>query len=362
MNQSFIDVEYFITFLLLACCLIGGGKRREHKLEAKSLSFLAVDKTSSDIMKAIACIFVLMGHWATNLQNSGIELGFLASVSWYTTANIALCWFMFFSGYGLSLKGNSGFAIGHDWWKRLKKIYIPLLVVCLCAVIICAFLPDLGLETTWAGFNKNVHMLHSFESDYAKPLIMSAFGLFDWYVSCILIFYTIFYLTLYLSKRFNINHTILLGVGMLIYNVIAFYAFGWDQAHYFRFPWIFMLGHLVAVYKRNSTIINILTMCAFLPTILIHDKVMIACFILAVVGILVFAAISRRYYLGSKPLLFLGSISYFFYLSHIRIGYTFLAYTGVRSMLLWILITILLSWILMILCNLIFNNKLFPIK
>lgn len=297
-------------------------------------------------MKAIACVFVLMGHWATNLHNSGIELGLVTRISWYTTANIALCWFMFFSDYGLSLKDYSGIAIGRNWLKRLKKIYLPLLVVCLCAVAICAFLPDLAYERTWAGFNKNVHILHSFESGYAKPLIMSAFGLFDWYVSCILIFYTIFYLTLYLSKKININHTILLGVGMLIYNVIAFYAFGWDQAHYFRFPWIFMLGHLVAVYKRNSTIVNTLTMFAFLPTILIHNKVMIACFILAVAGILVFAAVSRRYYIGGTYLLYLGSISYFFYLSHIRIGYTLLAYTGIRSMLLWIAITIAVSYLL----------------
>lgn len=97
-------------------------------------------------MKAIACVFVLIGHWATNLQNSGVELGVVARVSWYTTANIALCRFMYFSGYGLSLKENSGVAIGHDWWKRLLKIYIPLFVVCFFAVSVCTFLPDWGLE------------------------------------------------------------------------------------------------------------------------------------------------------------------------------------------------------------------------
>lgn len=331
------------------------GKKREHRIETKSL--LAIDKTSSDVMKAIACVFVLMGHWATNLQNSGLELGVVARLSKYTTANIALCWFMFFSGYGLSLKDNASIAIGGSWWKRVKKIYLPLFVVCVSAIIVCATLPDIGLENTWAGFNKNVHMLHNFNVCYIKPLIMNALGLLDWYVSCILIFYTIFYLTIYLSKKFKVNHTILLCVGMLTYNVIAFYVFGWEQAHYFRFPWIFMLGHLVAVYKRNSKAVNILTMCAFIPSILIHGKVMTACFGLAVIGILLFAAISRRYYLGGKLLLFVGSISYFFYLSHTRIGYTLLAYTGIKSMLLWITITIIISYLLMKFYNLLFKSK-----
>lgn len=318
---------------------------------------MAVDKTASDVMKAIACIFVLIGHWATNLQNSGVELGVVARVSWYTTANIALCWFMFFSGYGLSLKENSKIPIGRDWWKRVKKIYTPLLIVCLCAFVICIFLPNKGLEKTWSNFNENVHMMHPFEVCYIKPLLRSAFGLFDWYVSCILIFYSIFYLTLYISRKADVNHTILLALGLLLYNVIALKVFGWEQAHYFRFPWIFMLGHLVAVYKKNPKVVNILTICAFIPTIIIHDKVMVACFVLAVIGLLFFAAISRRYYLGGKVLLFLGSISYFFYLSHTRIGYTLLAYTGIKSMLLWITITIIVSYLLMKFYNFLLKSK-----
>lgn len=347
MNFTFWDAEYLVIYLLLFCCVIGGGKIRTQKIEARSLSLFAVDKTASDVMKAIACVFVLMGHWATNLQNSGESIGLIGKLSWHTTANIALCWFMFFSGYGLSLKDNSKIPIGHDWWKRVKKIYIPLLIVRLCAFVICVFLPNIGLENTWSGFNKSVGMLHPFEVCYIKPLLMSALGLFDWYVSCILIFYSIFYLTLYISRKFSVNHTILLAIGMFLNNVIAFYAFGWAQAHYFRFPWIFMLGHLVAVYKINPKRVNILTAVAFIPTILIHGKVMIICFGLAVIGILLFAAINRRYYLGGKAMFFLGSISYFFYLSHIRIGYTLLGYTGIKSMLLWLTITVVISWLLL---------------
>lgn len=250
---------------------------------------------------------------------------------------------MYFSGYGLSLKDNDCNAIRIDWWKRVKKIYLPLFVVSLSSIIVCMVLPDIGLEKTWANFNKNVHLIHSFEISKLSSLLMSAFGLFDWYVSCILIFYSIFYLTLYLSRKFKINHTILLSMGMLVYNVIAYGAFGWEQAHYFRFPWIFMLGHLVAVYKRNHIIVNILTISIFIPTILIHDKVTITCFVLAVIGISFFAVIGKRFYFGGGVLLFLGSISYFFYLSHIRIGYTLLAYTNIHSMIFWIIITIIVS-------------------
>lgn len=343
---TYIDLEYLLIYIILFCCLIPNCKIRLHKIEAKSLSNLAIDITTSDIMKAIACVFVLMGHWATILQNSGEELGIIAKVSWYTTANIALCWFMYFSGYGLSCKDTNNLKVGHDYWQRVKKVYIPLLVVSFCASIVCGCLPNIELENTWPFFNKNVYMLHNIELCYIKPIIMSAFGLFDWYVSCILIFYSIFYLTLYFSRKFKVNHTLLLGIVMLIYNIAAIYVFGWQKAHYFRFPWIFMLGHLVAVYKRNPRTLNILTICVFLPTMFIHGKIMLSCFILAILGIIIFAAISRRYYLRSKSLLFLGSISYFFYLCHQRIGYTLLAYTSVHSMLLWIFITIIISFLL----------------
>lgn len=347
MNLTSTDIEYCITFLLLIVGLMVGIRKRTSALKAKSLSMLAIDKIWADVIKSISCVFVLMGHWGTRTLDFNISWG-ISKVVWFTTANIALCWFIFFSGYGLSLKDYSNIKLGQEWWKRAKKIYLPLLLVCACSMIVYAILPDKGLENEWNKFTPYVHMLHSFDRTYFPQIVEGTLGLFDWYVSCILFFYTIFYMAVFLSRMLKTNHTILLAVFMLVYNVVAYFVFGWEQAHYFRFPWIFMLGHVVAVYKNNPKWVNILTLCIFASTIFIHinDIVQLFCFVLSVIGLFIFAFIGRRYTFQGKALLFVGSISYFFYLSHIRIGYTLLGYTGVHSMLLWIVITIIISFAL----------------
>lgn len=45
-----------------------------------------------------------------------------------------------------------------------------------------------------------------------------------------------------------------------------------------------------------------------------------------------------------KVMLWLGAISYFFYLAHVRIGYTLVSYSTIDSICLWAGITTLLSW------------------
>ena len=162
---------------------------------------------------------------------------------------------------------------------------------------------------------------------------------------CILIFYSIYFITIFLSSKFKANHTLLLAIFMLVYNVIAYFAFGWEKAHYFRFPWIFMLGHIVAVYKNNPRYINFCVLAAFTIAMLfhLHEWIMFFNFIISIAGLFLFSLISRRYTYEGRIMLFLGSISYFFYLCHMRIGYTLLCYTGIRSMLL-IVITIAISY------------------
>lgn len=356
MNLTFTDIEYCITFLLLLVGLMGGAKKRPSSLDATSLSLLSIDKNWADVIKGIACVFVLMSHYGQRMFDDSIPWG-ISKVVWMTTANIALCWFMFFSGYGLSLKDYSKAQIGSEWWKRSKKIYLPLLLVCVFSMLVYAILPDYGLENEWNLFTPYIHMLHNFDPSYLPQVLRGTFGLFDWYVSCILIFYTIFYVTVYLSRKLNVSHTILLAIFMLAYNVVAYFVFGWEQAHYFRFPWIFMLGHVAAVYKRNNWAVNYGVLCVFALTLVIHGSVQVPCFVASVLGLLLFSALNRRYYWDGKVMLILGSISYFFYLSHGRIGYTLLCYTGVHSMLLWIIITIITSWLLMTIYNLLMKIK-----
>ena len=65
---------------------------------------------------------------------------------------------------------------------------------------------------------------------------------------------------------------------------------------------------------------------------------------MAVAIILICSLINIRYIVKSRVLVFMGTISYFFYLTHARIGYTLISYIGVYSILVWILITIVISY------------------
>ena len=62
--------------------------------------------------------------------------------------------------------------------------------------------------------------------------------------------------------------------------------------------------------------------------------------IMALSILLLVAFINTRYEMKSTYLLFMDSISYFYYLCHERIACAIIAYTGVKSLLLWALITI----------------------
>lgn len=319
-----MDIEYSIALLLLLLLFCFGLK---NKKTVSNSGLFIVDKNFSTCIKGIACVFILLGHWGQR-NNFDISMPWgISKIVWLTTANIALVWFMFFSGYGLSLKSIDNKDIFKVWWNRVKKIYMPLLLTCICATI-------LGL---------------AFNFDLTNPiqLIKSTFGLFDWYVFCILIFYSLFYISLFISNKVKINQTAILTFLLIIYFLIAYRCFGAENAHWYRFPWAFLLGHVIAMNKMNKSKFNFICLLTLLLCFFsLQDILILSCSLLAVLSLGIFSYINRKYEFEGKALVFLGGISYFFYLAHIRIAYELLCQIGVKSILLWIFITILISYFL----------------
>ena len=77
-----------------------------------------------------------------------------------------------------------------------------------------------------------------------------------------------------------------------------------------------------------------------------EGKIAIFDFSLGVAILYLLSFINSRYEMRGKAILWLGSISYFFYLAHVRLGYTLLTYTGINSIILWIAITTTISYLL----------------
>lgn len=308
----------------------------------------------SQALKGVACIFILMSHWGQRKFDWYMPWG-ISKVVWQTTANIALTWFMFFSGYGMSLKRiKNGECLG-KWWQSMKKIFIPCLLTCLVFLVICAFLPDKYTpeEVSQLWLPKQIHMLHHLDMPTIVALIPSLLGGGDWYVNCILMFYTIYYVATFLSDKFHWNQTLLLGIFFVAYWFGAYFYFGPPQGHYYRYVWTFMLGHAVVKKTRLSwTAIAVLLIPAMK-----EGMIMKLDFLMGVIALYVLSFVNSKYEMKGKAILWLGTISYFFYLAHVRIGYTLLTYLGINSIILWVVITTLVSYLLYKLYSKQYMNK-----
>ena len=124
--MSFNDIEYLILFVLIALFFLIGLKKRDKTIVG---CFTGIDLTMSAAIKGIACILILMGHFASRMIDMG-QATIPTRLVYLTTANIALALFMYFSGYGLSLKKPSRGGIlllgTNESKKYISQCYSPV--------------------------------------------------------------------------------------------------------------------------------------------------------------------------------------------------------------------------------------------
>ena len=347
MNRLFAttpDIENCIILLIIGVLFILGLKKKARsRIGGK---FLCIDLNMSKAMKGIACIFILLGHYGQRKSSLIPEAGLISKAVWQTTANIGLLWFMFFSGYGLSLKNMATSEIFGKWWNRIKKVYLPLLFTSIITTVIYALLPikfnATTAKTLW--ISDAIVAIHNGD---IRGWLPGMFGWLDWYVFCIMIFYTLFYLSYYIMKKMHWNQTLVLSVMMVGYFVWAYSFFGPSSAHWYRFIWVFLLGHIIARQQSEDKSFMILMLLPFIGLILLESKEMIADYWLGLYGLLIIAILNRYYQVKKgSVILFLGNISYFYYLCHVRIGYQLMTYMGINDLIFWTAFTVGIAWIL----------------
>lgn len=353
--MTITDIEYIgISILLLA--LFGTGLRpvrKESNIRKGKVPLISVDLNMSIAMKGIACVLVLMGHYATLCLPADLPWG-ISKIFKLFTANIALFWFMFFSGYGLSLKTNNNFSpneIVHKWGNRIKKIYIPLLITCIITTLLYFVFPF--KEGLTGGF-ENVHNLNQ---EAILPTIKNTLGLWDWYVLCIFFFYTFFYLSSFIERRCHVNQTIILWGLLAVYLIVAIPVCGYSLAHYYRYCWAFFCGHIVARWNvLPNRLLALIGCCLLAVSLLFEDSIassvrFFVAYGIALVIIYFMALINCKYEMRGKMILFLGEVSYFYYLAHIRIGYFALSYFNMSDLVVWTVISFLVATLLTVSYN-----------
>lgn len=337
------DYEHVILcVILLALFLIGLKRKKEKKRE------LVLDKNFSSVLKGIACIFILMGHYESTMH---YPLDYYPKcLGWFvrlTTANVALVWFMFISGYGLTISKSKIDAPLYDLGRRCGKVFFPMLFVFLSSLFLFVILPEKA-NMSCPGDLLIPEELHMFNGKQDFEILKLFYAPIDWYwyVWCILIFYCCFYFSLFFSRKYNINTTILLIVLLGLYYTCAYILLGVSWGHYYRLTWAFLFGHLFA--KRHELSLCITGLGLFLGgiTFYVEDYIMILNFIISILIILLLSCLNKKYEYKGKSLLFLGTISYFYYLSHRRICWVLCCYLNIYDLLFWVLLTILVSYIL----------------
>lgn len=109
------DIEYLLIFFILVIMFIQSLKARPAAIRGGgAISFLTVSKEMMTLLKALACVMVLIGHYAARDLSSGIATK-VDKLIYMTVANIALVLFMFFSGYGLSVKDYKIVRLLNEW-------------------------------------------------------------------------------------------------------------------------------------------------------------------------------------------------------------------------------------------------------
>lgn len=307
---------------------------------------MAIDLNMSHAMKGIACIFILLGHYGQRKSDQILDVGLITKAVWMSTANIGLVWFMFFSGYGLSLKHMEKNEVIGKWWKRLKKVYLPLLFTCVIATFIYALLPvKFDAETSktlWI-----VPQIAAIHNGYLSVWLPGMFGWLDWYVFCIMIFYTLFYISYYIMKKSGRNQTLILSIMMVGYFAWAYKVFGPPAAHWYRYIWTFLLGHVIARTKELDKSYTLLVLLPFITLTLIEGKGIMAGYLIAIYSLVIVSIINRYFEVKKHSvMMFLGNISYFYYLCHVRIGYQLMTYMGINDLILWSLLTTIIAWLL----------------
>lgn len=332
--------QCFIIILLLILAFMGLQKR---KTVIKTNLFF-FDREFSGILKGIACVMILLAHYEA-MMHYDVHYPYIGIIARNLYAYIGLVWFMFVSGYGLTMSKSKIENHFKACMTRCCKVLLPMAFVFVVSLILYFILPIRfsEIQMLQMAIPDELFILHHISGlADIKYILLGSFRWY-WYVWCILMFYIMFFLSDFLAIKVYVNKTLVLVCLLATYYIFAFYVFGSSNANYYRLTGAFLLGHIMAdwnnlVKKQRLALIIV----GFLP-LFNEDIYMVSSFIFAIFVILVLSVLNLSYTFEGKTILKLGSISYFFYLVHRRIAWVICCYLNITDLLAWIGVTIIFA-------------------
>lgn len=293
----------FLSVVMVAILMVITIPRINIKNCKSDESIISVDE--SICIKGIMCVTIFLHHFSGWIVPQTPIIYFFSHCGSFMVSV-----FFFLSGYGLK-KSTTNKTLNKSFlYKRLVKLFIPYWV---CEIIYICF--D---KFSSVGFDMEL----SFKKILLSIFTLQEVVMFSWYVTATIFLYVVFYFT---SKIKKIDHTLC----VLIILVLAF-AFVPDLwTTFFAFP----LGMFIAqkeklfVKLNNKKYILILTSTILITAIIIIPKYIGQSLGNQIIMNLSDAAsgslfafiiflIITKVKIGNKILVFLGKISYEFYMLH----------------------------------------------
>ncbi|PWJ55900.1 MULTISPECIES: acyltransferase [unclassified Fibrobacter] len=347
------DYEYIVIFLVILILFIIGLKKKDLKSENRFT--FSLDKNISSALKGISCLMILLGHFAQMQLDYTIgDPKSLNSIVSWTLPNIALAWFMFISGYGLTKKNQDPNSLKKECLSRNLKVFLPMIATFCISLILYVILPIKfnNQEISFYHIPDEAVLIKRFCITDIPYILLGSIRWY-WYVWCIIIFYTIYYTSIYISTHIfsgkKASWTLLFL--LVLYYIAAFNILGQSLAHYYRLTWAFFLGHIFAQWRNLPICPKWAMILISLSSFIFENSHMIISFVLAVASLALCSAINKHFDFKGKHLLFLGSISYFYYLCHRRISWIILCYLGIHDVLCWTVFSIVTAWLIYIVYN-----------
>lgn len=316
----------FVIIMLLVTIFMLNYKRCDINTTKGNAFYLS--PSVSNALKGLCSIIIICHHWCLFNHNIlGSSYNVFLKLLPMLGGNFCLIIFFFLSGYGITISetkhSNKIFEYSK---KRICKIYKPAFIVRFIFIILYFFL--VKSEVTLYAKNKyylSTLLYHFSHKDVTVKLLYEWFiPKMDWYVFTTIVLYIIFYIVYHAiplkmelssKKKYRI---FLMVISVSVYYVIAYYFFGFSEAHYYRNLWAFLLGVIIGV---NPNLIKSKYMFIFVSAVMLFNLkqegyIYIIPSVLALTVLMILGLTNKSYELNSSFLTYLGGISYYVYLSH----------------------------------------------
>lgn len=352
--------EYVVIVVCVALVCIYAYKPLDEKVQ-QNQTILSLD--TSNLIKAICCIVIILHHYALRTQ-----VPIVGSYFSSTAGNQALMLFMLMSGFGI-VKSEliHKTTVKTFLKKRFLKLLIPFWLVNLFTVIIYSLVEpqkpfgiDVAKVRVWDNF-WNFGTTRYELIDY----ILLVLGLKEldgiyWFLEVIVYSYVAFLITksIFDIEKKRIYSFLLYSVFIAIFGFVA-YKLNFP-AQYYRNLWPLILGCFIAMFEkrmlpRRENIRNIVLALAILNAFFVfyikfcHDLSLTEFIKIDIALIIPFLLnnLFNNYTINKKSLFFkISGLSYLIYLWHTKmLNLEWYYMGGYKSVLIIVLMAILMSYI-----------------